>query len=75
MATSMITKEIIPTARVNARIRVPGSKSITNRALICAALAKGESVIRNASDSDDTALMANGLNQLGVLVRKSDDDL
>lgn len=58
-----------------ARVRTPGSKSITNRALICAALAKGRSVIHNASDSDDTALMANGLNQLGVLVRRQEDKL
>lgn len=62
-------KEIMPVPSVHARVVVPGSKSITNRALICAALAKGESIIRNASDSDDTLLMANGLNQLGVLVR------
>ena len=68
-------KEITPTGPVHARICVPGSKSITNRALICAALAKGESLIRNASDSEDTALMANGLNQLGVLVRRKSDDL
>ncbi len=68
-------KEITPTGPVHARIHVPGSKSITNRALICAALAKGDSVIRNASDSDDTALMSNGLNQLGVLVRKVSDGL
>lgn len=55
---------------VQARVIVPGSKSITNRALICGALAEGESVLRNASESNDTALMTNGLNQLGVLVRK-----
>ncbi len=65
-------KEIRPISRVvNASVTVPGSKSITNRALICAALAKGESTIRNASDSNDTALMINGLNQLGVLVRRT----
>jgi len=40
---------------------------------VCAALAGGESVIRGASDSDDSAKMANGLNQLGVLVRSTDD--
>ncbi len=68
-------KEITPTGPVHARIHVPGSKSITNRALICAALTKGDSTIRNASDSDDTALMSNGLNQLGVLVRKVTDGL
>lgn len=69
-------KEIRPlSGSINARIIVPGSKSITNRALICTALAKGESVIHNASDSNDTALMINGLNQLGVLVRRSNNEL
>lgn len=68
-------REVHPVQRVNAAINVPGSKSLTNRALICAALATGESIICNASDSDDTALMINGLNQLGVLVRKRDDAL
>ncbi len=71
----MNTREVMPAGRVHARITVPGSKSITNRALICAALAGGESMIQNASDSDDTALMANGLNQLGVLARKSGNSL
>ena len=69
-------KKIPPLSHpVRASIRVPGSKSLTNRALICASLAKGESRIINPSDSDDTALMINGLNQLGVLVRKSDRGL
>jgi 3-phosphoshikimate 1-carboxyvinyltransferase len=69
-------KEVHPaTGPVSATIRLPGSKSITNRALICAALAQGESILRNTSDSDDTALLVNGLNQLGVLVRKQDRDL
>ena len=71
----MTVKEIKPASPFRARIAVPGSKSMTNRALICAALARGESIIRNASDSDDTALMANGLNQLGILARKSEDRL
>lgn len=60
---------------VHATVHVSGSKSITNRALICAALARGESVLRGASDSDDTALLCNGLNQLGVLVRRIGDSL
>jgi 3-phosphoshikimate 1-carboxyvinyltransferase len=69
-------KSITPVSHpIHATVNVPGSKSITNRALICAALAEGESVLLNASDSTDTALMANGLNQLGVLVRKSDNKL
>jgi 3-phosphoshikimate 1-carboxyvinyltransferase len=61
-------KEIRPHSGVRGTFEVPGSKSYTNRALICAALAKGESLLTNASDSDDTALLANGLNQMGVLV-------
>ncbi|MDA2968654.1 MAG: hypothetical protein O2792_02320, partial [Actinomycetota bacterium] len=35
-------------------VLVPGSKSITNRALVCAALAKSESVISNCAPGDDT---------------------
>ncbi|MCC6397522.1 MAG: 3-phosphoshikimate 1-carboxyvinyltransferase [Bacteroidetes bacterium] len=54
-------------------MRVPGSKSIANRALVCAALAEGESVIRNLSDSSDTSMMINGLNQMGVLATTSGD--
>jgi 3-phosphoshikimate 1-carboxyvinyltransferase len=68
-------REIFPSGPVRGIVRVPGSKSMTNRALICAALASGESIIRNASDSDDTTLLANGLNQMGVLVRKNKDEL
>jgi 3-phosphoshikimate 1-carboxyvinyltransferase len=68
-------REIKPVEKISARVRIPGSKSVTQRALICAALARGDSIIHNASDSDDTALMANGLNQLGVLVRKVDGAL
>lgn len=48
---------------------VPGSKSLSNRALICAALADGDSLLTNISDSTDTAMMINGLNQFGVLAR------
>lgn len=55
------------------RVRVPGSKSITNRALVCAALAEGVSTIRNPSDSDDTAMMVNALDQLGVFTQRGPD--
>lgn len=49
---------------------MPGSKSLTNRALVCASLAGGTSVLVNASDSDDSALMVNGLDQFGILVTR-----
>lgn len=71
----MAVRDIAPVGRVEARIRVPGSKSLTNRALVCAALARGESRIINASDSDDTKLLINGLNQLGILVRRDEGTL
>jgi 3-phosphoshikimate 1-carboxyvinyltransferase len=48
------------------RIRPPGSKSITNRALICAALAEGTSLLSGALDSDDTQVMVGALKTLGL---------
>ena len=47
-------------------IRVPGSKSIANRALICAALAETRSVITNCAPGDDTQAMLESLETLGV---------
>ena len=47
-------------------IRPPGSKSITNRALVCEALARGESLLTGVLDSQDTRVMAAGLAALGI---------
>ena len=47
-------------------IRVPGSKSIANRALICAVLAEGQSNISNCAPGDDTQAMLESLETLGV---------
>ena len=44
----------------------PGSKSLTNRALVCAALARGSSRLEGVLDSDDTRVMVAGLSALGV---------
>ncbi len=71
----MTVLAIEPRRWIQGVFHVPGSKSLANRALVCAACADGDSVIQNASDSDDTALMANGLNQLGVLVRRVGDEI
>jgi 3-phosphoshikimate 1-carboxyvinyltransferase len=49
-------------------IRPPGSKSITNRALVCAALAKGKSRLSGALDSEDTRVMIDSLQRLGVAI-------
>lgn len=50
-------------------LKIPGSKSITNRALICAAGAKGISIITDALVSDDTKHMMQGLAQLGINIQ------
>lgn len=58
--------EIVPLDRpVEAVVSVPGSKSITNRALILAALSPGDSELRGALWSEDTRVMIDGLRRLG----------
>jgi 3-phosphoshikimate 1-carboxyvinyltransferase len=47
-------------------IRLPGSKSISNRMLLLAALAQGETEIRDLLDSDDTRIMLDALQKVGV---------
>jgi 3-phosphoshikimate 1-carboxyvinyltransferase len=59
---------------VDADLRVPGSKSITNRALVLAALADGPSTIRGPLRARDTLLMAAALRALGVGVEDVGDD-
>ena len=51
----------IPTGPVDAHISVPGSKSIANRALVCAMLAEGNSVIQGLPDGDDTQVLVDAL--------------
>ena len=60
------------TAPLRGRIVLPGSKSITNRALLLAALAKGTSRLTGALKSDDTHYMAGALRQMGVTVEEPD---
>ncbi|MDI7775917.1 3-phosphoshikimate 1-carboxyvinyltransferase [Asticcacaulis sp. EMRT-3] len=57
--------------RIAGKIALPGSKSITNRILLIAALAEGTSHISGALKSDDTTYMAQALRQLGVTVTQS----
>ena len=56
---------------VQARLRLPGSKSMTNRALVLAALAAGPTEIRNPLRARDSLLMAGALRALGATVRMS----
>ena len=59
--------------RITGKIALPGSKSITNRVLLIAALAQGTSHISGALKSDDTTYMAKALRQLGVTVSDGGD--
>lgn len=66
--------EIVPlSAPVRAEVTVPGSKSITNRALVLAALAEGETVLRGALWSEDTQVMVECLRELGFMVNVQAD--
>jgi 3-phosphoshikimate 1-carboxyvinyltransferase len=61
-----------PTKPLVGRVVLPGSKSITNRMLLIAALARGTSRLTGALKSDDTIHMAAALRQLGVTVEEPD---
>ena len=62
-----------PNAPLNGKVAPPGSKSITNRALLLAALAKGTSRLSGALKSDDTRHMSVALRQMGVTIDEPDD--
>ena len=74
MLTQPKSLTIVPPAKpLVGRVTPPGSKSITNRALLLAALAHGKSRLTGALKSKDTALMATALRQMGVLVVEPDE--
>ena len=62
------------TGPVDLEVGLPGSKSVTNRALVLAAIADGPSVVRGALRSRDTTLMAEALASLGSAVDTAGDD-
>jgi 3-phosphoshikimate 1-carboxyvinyltransferase len=62
------TITVTPGGPVAGTIRPPGSKSITNRALICATLAEGRSVLDGVLQSEDTEVMVEAMRALGVEV-------
>src|SRR5947208_2406765 len=57
---------IEPAGPVAFDVAVPGSKSLTNRALIAAAQAIGKTRLTNASFSDDSRFLSTALNQVGI---------
>lgn len=56
--------------KIGGKIALPGSKSITNRVLLLAALANGKSILTGALKSDDTKYMAEALRQMGVTINE-----
>ncbi len=62
-----------PIAKIEGEVNLPGSKSLSNRALLIAALAEGTTKITNLLDSDDTRHMLNALQKLGVQYTLSED--
>jgi 3-phosphoshikimate 1-carboxyvinyltransferase len=67
-------KEINQLVTIDADIEVPGSKSLTQRALIAAALAAGESRLRGPLASEDTQYTSRALREMGIIVREDGDD-
>ena len=62
----MDSLELAPARRAAGTVRLPGSKSISNRVLLLAALAKGETEVLGLLDADDTRVMRDALSKLGV---------
>ncbi len=58
---------------ITAALTIPGSKSVTNRALILAALCKSPSILRRPLHSRDSALMIAGLKSLGVEIQEAEN--
>jgi 3-phosphoshikimate 1-carboxyvinyltransferase len=60
--------DIPPLSSAGGTVTLPGSKSISNRVLLLAALAQGQTVLHDVLDSDDTRVMLDALRQLGCAV-------
>jgi len=63
--------DIPPLSRAGGKVRLPGSKSISNRVLLLAALSQGKTTIHDVLASDDTGVMLTALKQLGCGIEQS----
>ena len=61
---------ILPAGPLAGSVELPGSKSVANRALVCAALADGTSTLTRVGDARDIAVMVEGLRALGVRIEQ-----
>lgn len=71
--TRSVSIQLPALSSYNGEIRVPGSKSITNRVFLISALAKGVTKLHNLLRSDDTRYMGEALKELGVKIQMSED--
>ena len=60
---------------LNATVRIPGSKSITHRAVIAASLADGKSVLKDFLECEDTLYTINALREIGIQMTIKGNDL
>ena len=67
---SMNVIDLQPHAAASGTLRLPGSKSVSNRALLLAALAQGETTLKGLLESDDTRVMLDALAKLGVVTAR-----
>ena len=67
--------DIPPLATAGGKVRLPGSKSISNRVLLLAALSRGNTTVNDLLASDDTAVMLGAIEQLGCSIEKSGDSV
>ena len=67
-STTAASLDLAPIATIEGTVRLPGSKSLSNRVLLLAALADGETAVENLLDSEDIRFMVSALRQLGVSV-------
>ncbi len=73
--TTVSSIELLPVCRARGRVVLPGSKSISNRALLLAALAHGKTTLTGLLESDDTRVMLDALDKMGVGVERVDDSV
>jgi 3-phosphoshikimate 1-carboxyvinyltransferase len=74
-AGSLAFIELGPIRRASGTVRLPGSKSISNRVLLLAALASGDSEVGGLLDADDTRVMLDALQVLGVEFSKKESSV
>lgn len=71
VGVSSASVSVQPGGPVSGQIRPPGSKSLTNRALICAAMSDGQSILSGALRSEDTEVMIDSLLKCGVTIESA----